>query len=220
MSIRLKKNNYIFCDFNRNWVENTAATIFKEIKRNYEKNGMATIMTVAGKAAMSVHCKLSEMIIAGNLKNIRIFLADERCVSQYHYASNYRGIKKIYSFAKGVHVYKFYNTQLSPEKSLKRYQRFFQRDIDVLILGLANDGHIASLFSGRNVTNSMDNLFILKRDCDSFERLTINYSFIDKKCKKVYLLVNNILKKRIVMRVALKSDESSPLFSLFQKEIR
>jgi 6-phosphogluconolactonase/glucosamine-6-phosphate isomerase/deaminase len=177
-------------------------------------------MTAAGKAAISVHSKLSQMINAGNLKNIRIFLADERCVSQYHCESNYRAIKKIYSFTKSVHVNKFYNCQFGPDKSIKKYQKFFSRGIDVLILGLANDGHIASLFSGRGQMTNSDELILLKRDCEFFERLTINYSFIDKKCRKVYLLVNNILKKRIVMQTALKSDGKSPLYCLYHQDAK
>ena len=219
MSYHLKKNNYFLC-CNRNWIDNTAAQIYKEINRNYKKKGTVTIVTAAGKAATSVHRKLSQMLNAGNLKNIRIFLADERCVSQYHCESNYKVIKKIYSFTKGVHVLKFYNCKFSPDKSIKKYQRFFSRGIDVLMLGLANDGHVASLFSGRGLMPNSEELILVKRDCEFFERLTINYSFIDKKCRKVYLLVNNILKKRIVMQTALKSDEKNPLYCLYHKEAK
>ncbi len=220
LSFYLKKNNYLICKSNRNWIEKTAEIIYKEIKRNYEKKNTVSIMTAAGKAALSVHYRLSEMIVAGNLKKIRIFLADERCVSQYHYASNYKDIKKIYSFTKGVHVYKFYNTHLDSKNSLLKYSRFFFYDIDILILGLASDGHIASLFSGRNITNSEEELFLLKRDYESFERFSINYSFVDNKCKKVYLLVNSISKKRLVKAVTLKGDKSVPFYNLYLKEYK
>jgi 6-phosphogluconolactonase/glucosamine-6-phosphate isomerase/deaminase len=220
VSLYFKKNNLSLCDFNQNWIENTANLIYREIKRNYDRNGGVTVMTAAGAAATSVHYKLSKMINVGNLKNIKIFLADERCVSQYHDASNYRSIKKIYCFTKGVRVFKYYNAQFNQEKSLIKYQRFFSRGIDILILSLANDGHIASLFSGRNVTDKKDELILLKRNNECFERITINYNFIDRKCKKVYLLVNSILKKRIVRQVSLKGDEKSPLYGLFYKEYK
>ncbi len=220
MSYYLKNNNFLLSNCNCNWIDNTAAQIYKEINRNYKKKGTVTIMTAAGKAAISVHRKLSQMLNAGNLKNIRIFLADERCVSQYHSESNYKVIKKIYSFTKGVHVHKFYNCKFSPDKSIKKYQRFFSRGIDVLMLGLANDGHVASLFSGRNITNSEEELFLLKKDYENFERYSINYSFVDNKCKKVYLLVNNISKKRLVKVVALKGDKSIPFYNLYLKEYK
>ena len=218
MSFNLKKHNYLVCDFNHNWIEATAKIIYKEIKKNYRKKNEVRIMTAAGEAASSLHNRLSRMISVGNLKNIKIFLADERCVSQYHSNSNYKAIKKIYSTTRNAYIYKFFYSEFGSAHSIRRYQRYLNGKVDILILGMANDGHIASLFSSHDLINSDDKLIIIKRDYEIFERLSINYDFIDKKCIKVYLLVNSIRKKRLLKCIASSKSKNSPLHSIYQRE--
>ncbi|WP_369411585.1 6-phosphogluconolactonase [Polynucleobacter bastaniensis] len=196
----------------------SAKIIYREIKHNYKKNGGVRIMTAAGKAASLVHCRLAEMITAGNLKNIKMFLADERCVDKYNKFSNYRAIKKIYSRCRNVNVYHFFNVKYSAAFALKKYEKLLKHNINILVLGLAPDGHIASISFGRDAEKFDNNLIIVKREAEPFERYTINYNFIDKNCRKVYILLNNVLKRRIAKKVAFTGDKNSPLYNIYIKD--
>lgn len=211
----LKKKKYLALDSSRDWPVNSAKIIYKQIKSNYKKTGGCRIMTASGKGASKMHNQLSKMIVYGNLKNIKIFLADERVLSQFNSESNYKNIKKIYKKCKNVYVYRLFQDEKNIHNSVKKYQNLIKRGVHILILGFAIDGHLASLFPPKNLLQE-NNFLFTKKENESFKRWTIGYKFIKNECGVVYVLLDHLNKRRLASKIFCDKNLNQPLYNLYQ----
>ena len=87
--------------------------------------------------------------------NVHLFWVDERCVNQSHKDSNYKLaydnlISKLGSSIGSINRIK---GELDPKLAASQYEQdiklFFQKDkikFDMILLGMGNDGHVASIF--------------------------------------------------------------------------
>ncbi len=87
--------------------------------------------------------------------NVHLFWVDERCVNQSHNDSNYKLandnlISKLGSSLGSIHRIK---GELDPNLAASQYEHdiklFFQNDkinFDMILLGMGDDGHVASIF--------------------------------------------------------------------------
>ena len=94
--------------------------------------------------------------------NVEVFFADERCVPPDHADSNYRMAREtLWSKVPipGDNVYRMRGEVEPPEEAAKEYGRLLKETfggpaiedgagLDLLLLGMGDDGHTASLFPG------------------------------------------------------------------------
>lgn len=84
-------------------------------------------------------------------ERIRIFFADERAVPAEDRASNYRLVRETLLERLPVPaaaVLRMEAERADLEEAAARYERLLPRRLDVLVLGIGEDGHTASLFPG------------------------------------------------------------------------
>ena len=137
---------FIFKDIE--WPRKTSVKISDHIKKILLIKKNCSVFLTGGRGAQRVYTFLSE-----DLKYIKgeiyFYLGDERCVPENHKDSNYRMIKATL-FPNGIKkshkLFKMFDQSHTPEEAAKLYNNILPVKPDLIILGLGDDGHIASLF--------------------------------------------------------------------------
>ena len=128
---------------------NIAIDISSILQDKIVKNGFATLLVSGGETPKLFFQKLSQIDIPWD--KIIIGLVDERWIDSNLLDSNEYLVKKnlAINFAKNAKFIPLYNAEVSIDSAetfcSKIYYKNF-KEIDVLILGMGQDGHTASLF--------------------------------------------------------------------------
>jgi len=135
---------------------------------------------------------------------ITYFFGDERCVAFDHPESNY-GMACRSLFPQGipehVHIHPMDGSSGNRVRAARHYEENLPPNIDVLLLGLGEDGHVASLFPGDPATIEVGRLVMPVIGIKSpRERLTITPKVIAG-ARTVFLLATGALKGKVLSRV-------------------
>ncbi|MDX1764087.1 MAG: 6-phosphogluconolactonase [bacterium] len=123
-------------------------------------------------------------------QKVHLFWGDERCVPPDHKASNYRMVRKalllhIQIPQENIHPMP---GELEPGKGAARYERelraFFPDHqfpvFDLLLLGLGQDGHTASLFPGSPALGTQDRWVVPAHSAETgTDRITLTLSVLN-----------------------------------------
>ncbi len=203
-----------------------AAEIFIEISRCciISKKGFVVAVS-GGSTPKRLYAILSSDQHSNKIdwEHLHFFWVDERFVPPFHEDSNYRLLRdnllsKISIPQENIHPI---NTDLSsPEASAERYEdeirKFFQLpaglfpEFDLILLGIGEDGHTASLFPGSEVLGETEQLVTAVMDKKhEHYRITLTLPVINE-AGKVIFLVSGKNKAGIVKKVLEEKDRSLP----------
>jgi 6-phosphogluconolactonase len=158
--------------------------IFNLIKKNKKIN-----ILLSGGTSIE---KYLNIFLKENLDwdNIKFYLSDER-LTKNQKDQNFYLIKKI-----------FMDNKVSPSiivniKNIKNKKEYIKKKMDLAILGLGDEGHIASIFKDSKIcrklinTKSKSNIFTTEKIGLPFvRRITVNISLI-LNCKVIILFIKN-----------------------------
>ncbi len=153
-------------------VEAVAVQVQQLLSRAVAGRGAASLAFSGGSTPRHIYELLATDRFRAKIdwNRVHCFLGDERCVPPFHPESNFRMISdallnKITIPDKNVHRVK---TELPPEEAAEAYEKeirnLFQLktgefpEFDVLLLGMGEDGHTASLFPGTTAVNETEKL--------------------------------------------------------------
>ncbi len=166
---------------------------FHRIIKIKEKKGQRlSFVLTGGKSPIKLYRTLSKSKI--NWKNVDFFWGDERYVSQNSQHSNFKlaklnilnslKIKNNQLFPVNTSKPSFISSSKDYEKKIKKY--FFRRKMqfDIILLGLGEDGHIASIFPDEIDKNNIDVTRSVIRD--DFKRISLTLKTINN-AKKIFL---------------------------------
>ena len=150
--------------------------------------------------------------------NVEVFFADERCVPPDHADSNYRMARETL-LAKvpipGDNVYRMRGEVEPPEEAAKEYGRLLKQTfggptieqgggLDVLLLGMGEDGHTASLFPNTPALAEARHRcvaqFVERSTTGKSWRLTLTAPFINRS-RNVLVLVAGASKAKVMSDV-------------------
>lgn len=172
-----------------------------------QKPGTLYIALSGGKTPTPVYEALANNPDV-DFNRIEWFVVDERYVPFDHLYSNYKMITKAFAkagslFQKHLH---WFNTQPPAKVSAERYEEELKKipnqEFDVVILGIGNDGHTASLFPGSPTLKERKHLAVHTINESAPNppvagRLTITWPVI-MKSGEVVLLVSGKEKQEIM----------------------
>jgi 6-phosphogluconolactonase len=167
-------------------------------KKEKLKKRFSFVLT-GGESPINLYKELSKADV--NWKNIDFFWGDERIVSKNSINSNYNlvnkflfnnnEIKKKQVFSIKTNLKDMSLIVRNYENSIKNYFKKKLKSFDLIILGMGNDGHIASIFfDDKKIKNKSLVRGIVRND---FYRVTLGIDLINKS-KRIWLTVTDLAK--------------------------
>ena len=195
-------------------MENISQTIFDKLDKDLCENGQSTFIVSGGSSPVQIFKDLSAM--QAKWSDINISLVDDRVVDTNHDDSNEKLVNNVLikDEAKDANFISLCNQS----KDLLNLKRPF----GIMLLGMGEDGHFASLFPKLIETNP--EYFDLESDPEIFftepmgnpchRRVSMNLSMI-LESKDIFLLVSSEKKSEVLNQA--KSDKSLPLYYLLNQ---
>ena len=161
-------------------------------------------MLTGGESARSVYLSWRALPSFSALRNVNFFFTDERCVPSTHVDSNF-GMVMTSLFPLGLPpgctLFRMEAEDPDREAACFRYESRLPGKIDVLLLGVGEDGHIASLFPGSEALDErVRSVVPVVGAKEPRERLTVTPSVIAR-ASAVFVLATGETKADVRKRV-------------------
>ena len=200
--------NLVFSD--NEWPQKSALIIIDQINNVLSQKEHCSVFLTGGRGAAKVYS-----FLAKELKNCKgqifYYLGDERCVEESHPDSNYRMILETLfpdGFKKNEVLHKMYDSLDDAETAATKYELLIPAKPDILLLGLGDDGHIASLFPATNWQNSIDKKVITAiSPVNGIMRVTITKKVIDN-ATEIIVFATGEGKQKIISELSSKHNNS------------
>jgi 6-phosphogluconolactonase len=192
----LKDNWKIFKDSDT-LSKNLAADIISFANRSIDKSGQFKIVLAGGKSFIDTYKILRNA--KSNWGKWYIYICDERCLPINDKNRNDSKINEVWLNngkipKKNIN---FIRAELGIKKAVDHYKTVLKNNInfDLVLLGMGEDGHTASLFPNRTY-NKNDNV-VAEYNSPKFpkERISLSYSQLNKS-KYVYKLISGSKKSQ------------------------
>ena len=198
--------------------------IFKrEIDKKRKSKSRLSFVLTGGSSPINLYKKLAKSNIDWSI--IDLFWGDERFVSNKSKNSNFKLANDL--FIKKVKIKKqnlFYiNTKrkdinqssLEYQNKIKNYFKNKKIRFDICLLGMGNDGHVASIFPNTNILKKKSIVSPVNRG--DFKRVTIGLKVINNS-KKIFLWLSKKSKTSIFKKLQLKGKKI-PINNLNKKKL-
>ena len=200
--------NLVFSD--NEWPQKSALIIIDQINNVLSQKEHCSVFLTGGRGAAKVYS-----FLAKELKNCKgqifYYLGDERCVNENHPDSNFRMILETLfpdGLPNGQILYKMYDDADGSESAAYKYELIIPAIPDIVLLGLGDDGHIASLFpetkwqqsDGKKVTTAVSPV-------NGIQRITITKQVIDS-TSEIIVFAAGVSKQKIISELSGNLEKS------------
>ena len=213
--IQKKINNYSLSIFENKEELNyqTALIIARKIKKSLETKDRFQICLCGGSTPKSVYKLLSEKQLSW--EKVDVFLGDERCVAPGSKDSNSSMLRNSLLQGPGskAFFYEIFKDKFMSESESKKL--FIEKlndkcsgnppKFDLILLGLGNDGHTASLFPYNNDNNNDD--LVIYSYGNGLKRISLTPKIISVSSNIIFLVSG--LSKRLALKrlIDITEDE-------------
>ena len=198
--------------------------IFKrEIDKKKKSKSRLSFVLTGGSSPINLYKKLAKSNF--DWSNIDLFWGDERFVSNKSKNSNFRMandllIKKVKIKKRNLFYIKtkrkdINQSSLEYQNKIKNYFKNKKIRFDICLLGMGNDGHVASIFPN---TNILKKRFIVSSvDRRDYKRITIGLKIINNS-KRIFLWLSKKSKTSIFKKLRTKGKKI-PVNNLNKKKL-
>lgn len=187
--------------------EYESSKLIKSFINNSKKKTHFNLMLTGGRTAKKVYQKIDKSFWID--KKINILLSDERKYSIKNSKSNYYNIRKNLfnnDIPKNINLFSFFEKYNQIENDLKKYDKKLQKKIDLLVLTLGDDGHVASLFpNDRKILDGKKNLIVTREPNKNLIRYSISKKIIANS-KNILVLVTGKMKGKVFNQINQSKD--------------
>lgn len=168
------------------------------------RRGYCSLMLTGGNSAERLYNYWRDYpASAVRAEQVRFYFGDERCVPPIHSDSNYGMVMRTLfaiSQPSGDRVFRMEAENPDRAAASARYEALLPERIDVLLLGLGTDGHIASLFPNSQALCSTQRAVLPVEECSAAHpRLSITRKVIDN-AEAIFLLAPGEAKGRVLAK--------------------
>ncbi len=155
-----------------------ARRLAAEIRRVLETRERCSLALSGGSTPTPVYVRLAaELPDREAWRRIDVFFGDERCVPPGDPASNYRMVKEALLDRVPIgrlQVHRMKGERPDRDEAARAYAAILPERLDLLVLGLGEDGHTASLFPGAaSLAESVRRVIAVTTPAPPRDRLTI-----------------------------------------------
>lgn len=184
-------------------------------ERAIRERGHCDLSLAGGSTPRPVYAALVQRGFAQRLPwdRIDVFFGDERCVPPDDRRSNYRMAREaLLDFVPipTTSVHRMRGEQRDHDVAAREYERSLPARLDVLLLGMGDDGHTVSLFPGSSALAERERRVVRVAAPAGPPRLTITPPVIEA-ARQVIVLVAGAAKATILSRVLRGPSESDEL---------
>ena len=186
------------------WAESCALTFQRAIEGRLACSNHISVMLTGGKSVKNIYKAWSKFPEFRTLNNVTFFLGDERIGLQEDYQSNFEVINQELFFNGVPRGCKFESIAPSggAEMEAERYNALLPESIDILILSMGLDGHIASIFPGSEQVYEHTRKVVTSIS-PHHPKLRISITpLVIERAKLVYVLVSGNAKIQLFQRMA------------------
>lgn len=215
----MKSAHIIRCTSDPSFINECVAHIEDEILKSITQGKTFVLGVSGGSTPKPIYHALANSTRI-NWSNVEVFLIDERYVAPDHTESNQRMIRDALITPAGIQKEHYHvpNTLMSLPGCIEDYKervlRLFQRQVpQLLLLGMGEDGHIASLFPGDKSALHERSQTILHTTTEMFavrDRLTVSLPIIRSADKRIVMMKGE--KKRALLERMIVSPDNQLLW--------
>jgi len=129
------------------WIDPLLERLHLICNQRLEKKGKCNIMLTGGRSASQLYKEWSPRL--NDLNNLEFYFGDERCVTPNHAESNHRMVMADLfpnGIPAGMNLHRMEAEAADLNSASDAYSKLLPDELDVLLLSIGEDGHIASLF--------------------------------------------------------------------------
>jgi len=167
--------------------EAAAKLICKSAGKAISYSGSFALVLAGGETPLPLYRKLLDLQLPWD--KMDFFWSDERCVDKHDAMSNYGNAMDAFLKQAPVAQEKIHRirTELSPGKAASAYAKELiefkfasgrMKFFDLVLLGMGEDGHTASLFPESEALNEKEKLVVAVRPQTAVPRVTLTYPAI------------------------------------------
>lgn len=212
MKHNILKTDRFLIDLSAFWVETAVQTI--------ESRGRFDVALSGGRTPERLYRLIAR---SPRMKpywtNVHLWFSDERCVPPDSDQSNYKMVRKtLVDQVDGVNVYRM-EGELAPEEAANRYADLLSRInmedsmpmLDLIMLGVGADGHVASLFPGsENYIEQTKSVSAAYIDIVDMWRISMTLPLLQS-ARKIVVMVSGTEKADIMAKLFSGEAETLPV---------
>ena len=220
----MAKFSKIIRESNENLLISKFIHLFKaKVNKRLKSSKRFSFVLTGGNSPIKLYKKLSKSKKI-QWKKIDFFISDERYVNLDSKHSNINLCKKYLLDKIKVSKKQIFNIPTNSksilqdtkdyEKKIKKYFNNKKIKFDLVLLGIGNDGHIASLFKNNIDLKNYKNVSFVKKKV--FDRITLTINSINKS-KLIFLWAPGKIKYKIIKKISSDYTKKYPA-SFLRKE--
>ncbi len=187
----------------KSWAGECARVLQSQAEAILRQQKICAIMLTGGRSAARLYAAWAQDPGFQHLFGVAFYFGDERCVPPDHTDSNY-GMALSSLFAMGVprgcSVFRMAADDPDRESAAWRYGELLPDKIDIMLLGVGNDGHIASMFPwSESLRETRRKVIPVTGPKPPHERLTITPPVIAQ-TKSIFVLASGADKALILVK--------------------
>jgi 6-phosphogluconolactonase len=208
VGIGMKNNNEHFFLEQKELIDTLSSKIIDNLQEAILKKGSASLLVSGGSTPKPLFERLSSVDIPW--EKVKIALCDERWIDKNHKDSNEKLVRDslLVNFAKNAKFISMYQEYINIEDAQDVCSDIYEKELfpfDVLILGMGNDGHTASLFPNNiKLKEALETTkgfcICMKPDTAPYERMSLTKTAI-LSATNIYLHFEGVEKQDVYKKV-------------------